>query len=46
MLKFNKRESLAIGTLMSCKGLVELIGESRFVISGGESKCMVGGRRG
>jgi len=29
MLKFNKRESLAIGTLMSCKGLVELIGKLR-----------------
>jgi hypothetical protein len=26
-LKFTKRESLAIGLLMSCKGLVELIGE-------------------
>jgi len=26
-LKFTNRESLAIGLLMSCKGLVELIGE-------------------
>jgi Kef-type K+ transport system membrane component KefB len=30
MLKFNRRESLAIGMLMSCKGLVELIGEWRW----------------
>lgn len=30
-MKFSKRESLAVGTLMSCKGLVELIGMSEHI---------------